>query len=660
MKKIIFILFLTVIVYSNELKLDKKEKEYIDKSMISVTTTASWAPLNYNDKEKNIIGLGLDYWDLVVKKIGLNYKIVVAKNFQDVLESIKVKKNDITLTTTKTKQRKEYANFTLNYDSFPVAIATTKDKKFIAKASLLNGKKVAVGREYSAYYLLKKRYPKIDYIQVENTKEALNLVQNKKVFAAIDILPTLQFNVNNHQSNDLKIAGTTDVNFDLCFMVRDDYEELIPILNKAINSISDEERNDIYKKWLFKATVPVVDYTMIYQLIVVFILITFIIIYWNRKLKKEKDKLNYILTHIPVPIIITNNETRKIMFANPYASELYKFDKKELIGSSIDIIYTDLENQKDEILSAMDENGIVIDFESKYKLKNEEIIDALLSIIPIEYNRQDSRVGVIANVTELKNIQKELIELNKTLEVRVGDEIEKNKEKAKQLFQQSRLAQMGEMISMIAHQWRQPLSAISSTSNTINLKSKLNNLDKETAIELSNKITKYSGHLSQTIDDFREFFKPNKDKEETTFDLVVESVLNIIDSTLKVNKIDIELKLDSKIVFNTYPNEIKQVLLNLIKNAEDVLIEREIENPKIVIQTQESRLSVYDNAGGIPTDIIDNIFDPYFSTKLKKDGTGLGLYMSKMIIEDHCKGNLEVSNNKYGALFTIELGEQNG
>jgi C4-dicarboxylate-specific signal transduction histidine kinase len=108
-------------------------------------------------------------------------------------------------------------------------------------------------------------------------------------------------------------------------------------------------------------------------------------------------------------------------------------------------------------------------------------------------------------------------------------------------------------------------------------------------------------------------------------------------------------------VFHTYPNEIKQVILNLLKNAEDILLEKEIENPTITINTYDNILIVKDNAGGVPDDIIGKIFDPYFSTKTKKDRTGLGLYMSKTIIEDHCGGSLSVSNDNNGAIFKIEL-----
>ena len=248
---------------------------------------------------------------------------------------------------------------------------------------------------------------------------------------------------------------------------------------------------------------------------------------------------------------------------------------------------------------------------------------------------------------------------NKKLEERIHKEEEKNREKEKQLIQQSRMAQMGEMLSMIAHQWRQPLAAISASSASIELKAGSNNLDNDIAIQKAQDISDFSQHLSKTIDDFRDFFKPNKEKSKTTYDEVIRSVLSIIEVSIINKNIQLIQELNCHETFSTYPNELKQVVLNLIKNAEDVLLEKEIEDPTIKIATyiKEDRyiLEVSDNAGGIPEDIINKIFDPYFSTKQEKDGTGLGLYMSKMIIEEHCGGELSVSNGDEGAMFKIVI-----
>ncbi len=262
---------------------------------------------------------------------------------------------------------------------------------------------------------------------------------------------------------------------------------------------------------------------------------------------------------------------------------------------------------------------------------------------------------------EVENESKKVHYLNVNLKKDITQAIKDNRYKEQQLFQQSRLAQMGEMISMIAHQWRQPLTAISATSAGISLKAKLHKLDENIAIELADKISNYAQHLSSTIDDFREFFKSNKEKKEITFNELVNGVLNIVKDSITNKNIELITKLNCNHKLNTYPNEIKQVILNLIKNSEDILIEKDIKNPVITIETKcdldfkSPILMIKDNGGGIPDDISSQIFDPYFSTKTEKNGTGLGLYMSKTIIEEHCNGELSVSNDKYGAVFTIKL-----
>ena len=268
-----------------------------------------------------------------------------------------------------------------------------------------------------------------------------------------------------------------------------------------------------------------------------------------------------------------------------------------------------------------------------------------------------------ARESEKIKVQKALEELNLTFEERVVHEVEKNRQKDQQLIQQSRLASMGEMISMIAHQWRQPLSAISSTVQGLHIKLTLKKFDEALFIEKLSDVIRYAQYLSQTIDDFRQFFKPSKAKNKVSLEEVIEKVLDIIRVSLENKRIALSMDYRSNESLMTYANELMQVLLNLIKNAEDVLMENKIENPWIKIVTLKDEhsliLEISDNGGGIPESAIERIFDPYFSTKNKKDGTGLGLYMSQKIIEEHCGGSLRVSNGVEGAIFTITLPRSN-
>ena len=253
----------------------------------------------------------------------------------------------------------------------------------------------------------------------------------------------------------------------------------------------------------------------------------------------------------------------------------------------------------------------------------------------------------------------ENIELKENFEKRVDEAIKELREKDKLLMQQSCLAQMGEMMSMIAHQWRQPLSAISSISSVIQIKTEIDTLDANVAKEMSEKIISITKHLSETIDDFRDFFKPNKLKTETSFDEIFDSVMILLEASLKSTNTIVITDLNDNEKFESYANELKQVLLNLLNNAQDAFLELNLKNPQITVKTYRDKkyryLTVQDNAGGIQAEHLDLVFDPYFSTKEKKDGAGLGLYMSKLIVEEHSNGILSVCNCKEGAEFSIAL-----
>ena len=251
------------------------------------------------------------------------------------------------------------------------------------------------------------------------------------------------------------------------------------------------------------------------------------------------------------------------------------------------------------------------------------------------------------------------IRIDITDSIHLEEELEKSQQKDKAMLQQSKLAQMGEMIAMIAHQWRQPLTAISSTTSDLYLKIMLENYDSEYFSKKLEKIDEFSQHLSKTIDDFRSFYREDKEKKNIKFSEITQGALNIVSTSLENKNILLDIQFTCMKQIAVYPNELRQVILNLIKNAEDALVEKEIQNPMIYLKTyddaQNSYFEVGDNAGGIDNNIIQKIFDPYFSTKTKKDGTGLGLHMSKIIVEDHCGGKLIVSNAQEGALFQISI-----
>ncbi|MEA3383365.1 MAG: PAS domain-containing protein [Campylobacterota bacterium] len=243
-----------------------------------------------------------------------------------------------------------------------------------------------------------------------------------------------------------------------------------------------------------------------------------------------------------------------------------------------------------------------------------------------------------------------------TKQKEIGAKVKKQEEL---MIAQSRHAAMGEMISMIAHQWRQPLSVISMGANNIMADVELEMVDNDSLKDYAMEISQQTQELSKTIDDFKDFFKPMKGSEIVTIEEVLTDALKVIGKSLFNNNIKLTLNCNSKIKLETFSRELMQVFINIIKNAKEALLENSIKNPEIIIETEDSNkiisIKICDNAGGIDKEIIENIFNPYFTTKNEKNGTGLGLYISKTIVEKHLAGKLDVCNKENGVCFDLEL-----
>ena len=256
---------------------------------------------------------------------------------------------------------------------------------------------------------------------------------------------------------------------------------------------------------------------------------------------------------------------------------------------------------------------------------------------------------------------KQLKELNKTLEQKVALEIKKNEEKQKMLFWQSRMASLGQMLGNIAHQWRQPLTELNLT--LFNMKRACTKNDEKKVDELYKESKLLILNMSSTIEDFSNFFNPQKEKKSFEIKEAVNEALVILKKVIEMENINIKIDVPIKYKVLGVSNELSQVIINLIQNSKDAFKINDIKNKKITITLKEehildkkySLLEISDNAGGISKENADKIFEPYFTTKHKSQGTGLGLFMSKMIIEKSLDGELSHENIKNGSLFTIKL-----
>ena len=379
----------------------------------------------------------------------------------------------------------------------------------------------------------------------------------------------------------------------------------------------------------------------------------------------------------------------------PAAKQIDK--KTSILETKEEYEQTVIESNNNAII-AIDWTGKITTYNKKaeniFGWSKDEMIGTrnLLNIIPNKYKELHTAAhkkylstgkscGVLNRTHELEGINKEGIifpiqisfgakwKTKGAIVVASIVDISKAKEQTDMLVQQSKMASMGEMIGNIAHQWRQPLSAISSSASGTILEKELGILtDEELKVKLQGIIDK-SQYLSQTIEDFRNFFKQNNEKEDFSVNKVIQNVENIVVGTLKISDIKLVKSYQEKNDLHClgFSNELSQVIINIFNNAKDILLEKQSVDKiiKVCLTQKEDNIiiKIHDSAGGIPDDILPKIFEPYFTTKHQSQGTGIGLYMSSEIVQGHFNGRLTASNTKfkvngkeyYGACFKIKI-----
>ncbi|MFT7002971.1 MAG: PAS domain S-box-containing protein [Sulfurimonas sp.] len=356
-------------------------------------------------------------------------------------------------------------------------------------------------------------------------------------------------------------------------------------------------------------------------------------------LEHKKEELETIIQNAPTPMMIHNEDGKILMLNEAWINSTgYSSEEISTIDDWVKIRYEDTQDKIDmykrlELLCKITQKVDVEEY--TFLNKNKDYITWKQSSAPL---------GIIEGKRTIISTAMDITEL---------------KQKDEMLINQSRHAAMGEMISMIAHQWRQPLSTISMDANNMLLDIALGDFSMSESEKYANNISEQTEHLSQTIDDFRNFFKPDKEISKVNIKDIYEKTLSIVQDSLRNHSIELKSTFETQTQVEAFARELMQVFVNIITNAKDALVSSEIETPMINVRVYEDdeyiNIEISDNAGGIDAEILPKIFDPYFSTKGDLNGTGLGLYMSKVIIENHLNGTLDVKNNDEGACFTVSL-----
>ncbi|MAD42006.1 MAG: histidine kinase [Arcobacter sp.] len=355
---------------------------------------------------------------------------------------------------------------------------------------------------------------------------------------------------------------------------------------------------------------------------------------YRKIVKQNEEKYALLFNYSNDGFIISEIKEQKtsILSLNHTALKTTGYDSKEVLYKDFFKLFDNL--SLEEVLESKSLFKTIKLFTKTNQIKTVE-----LNVIIYSYENQDLLFASLRDISERTLLKEEKLK------------------QEKMLIQKSKMAAMGEMIGNIAHQWRQPLSQVSGLFFDIESAYDYKELDKKYLSNRINEANDLLEYMSKTIDDFRNFFNPNSKKEDFLVIDAVSSSFNIVKATLNYHKIDISFSIDLGYKINGYKSEYSQAIVNIISNAKDILIDRKIQNPKIKIyldDSKETKLCIEDNAGGVNKEIINKIFDPYFTTKYDY-GTGIGLYMTKLIIEEKMNGNINVRNSKEGAIFSITI-----
>jgi ABC-type nitrate/sulfonate/bicarbonate transport system substrate-binding protein/signal transduction histidine kinase len=543
------------------IKLTKKEKHYIQKHQnIDVCMDLDFPPYTLKHEEY-YTGVTVDYLNLIAQKTHLNFNYIPMTNKTQTDAYLTEKKCDMIPHISIHDKSHTLVQASQKYIDEHISMVTSVKQPYIDSLTDIGNKKVGI--IYGINHLckeLKVRYPNLDLVEISTPKEGLSKVRSGKLYGFLAPYRSLSYAIAKSYVGELKIAIKLESpHIEVGFGVRADQTQLLQIINKALHSITFNERQSIYQNWINPSITPSRDYKLLIQL-TIFMLLVFAVLLYRHQLLKQKN-------------------------------------------------------------------------------------------------------------SELNQLKDELEKLNLSLEVKISDSVTELRKKDQLMMQQSRLAQLGEMISMIAHQWRQPLAAISSTVVSVHLKNALNQYDlcdkksqkeyKEYLNQNFTQIETYVQTLSNTIDDFRNFYKSEKVSTLININSAIEKTLKIIERALVTDNITLVKEFHSTQSIEVFENELLQVFLNIMKNAQDNFKEKALKAPLLKVKTYDTptsiKIEISDNGGGIHEQYHTKIYDPYFSTKSKKNGTGLGLYMSKMIIEDHHNGMLTHQNRNGGVCFCIEL-----
>ncbi len=657
----IFIAFMLFINFAIAVTLTKKEQLYLkNNKIVRMCNNLNWTPIEFMDKNQKPQGISIDTMKLIEKRVGVKFVHIPTSSWRQSQEFLKAKKCDILPAAIKTQKRMKYANFTRAYLNYDLVIITKNDKPYVANLNNILDKPMSRKESSGLIDKLEERYKDIKILKTNTTKGSFEKISNNESYFTIATLPVAFYYISKFYSYDLRIAGYTDMKYQLRIMVRDDDKILLSLMNKGLKSISSREYQNFSTKWSKIDNNHIPNKKFFINLLIGILILAIIALIYIFIIRRKNNDLEESLENFKILVDTMNEgllhfEDKKIVSVNDVACQMFGYSQNEFKNRYIlDLVEG---KDKDRVIEALN---------SEYKKsfhvcllkKNGSKFKALVCGRDIFKKGKKIRISTILDIDELHRNRNRLENLNKQLEAKIKIELAKNRRKDEILFNNVRLASLGEMISNIAHQWRQPLNVLNLNIEMLLLEFMNENINEVFLDDFIDKNSKIISDLSKTIDNFRNFYQPDKEKSEFSLKELINEVIKIEKSYLREKSIKINFVENDGRIFG-FPSEFKQVLIHLINNSKDAIYLQNDPDGEIKVHLEDKGdyhiLTILDNGGGIKEDIMNKIFEPYFTTKFQSAGTGLGLYMSKMIIEKSMHGNLSVQNRDKGAIFIIKL-----
>jgi len=606
-------------MFSNQIKekkniLTNKEKEYLKKKKhIKMCVLPDWLPFEQIDENGLHKGIGADLMNIVSKYINIPIILVPTKEWSESLKNINNRKCDILPVAMDTPSRRVTMNFTKPYTKEPFVIATKSDKLFVKDAQSLDDKKVGIVKSYAFIEVLKQRNPMINIVDVKNTKEGLEKVRSGEIFGYIDTMPTIGYGIQKYSMVDLKIAGKLEFTIDLSVASRNDEPLLNSIMQKAIDTISENEKRTIVGKWISIKVEQGVDYSLLWKVIAIAIVIVFLIIIWNRKLSNVNKRIEKSQREAEKEKEIAQKALRDLKSTQ---SQLIQSEKLAVLGQLIAGVAHEINTP----IGAIKSSGESIDISLSKSLVNLPKIYELLSLkeqeLFIELISFNETENTLLNSKEERKIVKEMSNELSLLG------IENSRNIASKLMQINIYENWKRFLPLLQHN---DMKFIINTAYSIAvIKNGTRNIN--LSVEKVSKIIYALKSFSR--------FDQKENKIKTNIHEGIDTVLTIYHNQIKYG---IELFIDYEEVPALFclPDELNQVWTNIIHNAIQAMENKGKLSISISKRDNDCVVVFKDTGCGISEDIKAKIFEPFFTTKEVGEGSGLGLDISLKIIEKH-------------------------